>query len=74
MKNTGLIRRPRIGRSIIGRGHRCKICSRPMRSGAPIVCADCEGKGHTHDVIKVLEEDLKKKVDDEVRSWKPKQS
>jgi len=61
-------------RQIIGRGHHCKICSRPMRSGAPIVCADCEDKGHTHDVIKELEDRLKQIVDDEVKSWKPKQS
>jgi hypothetical protein len=74
MRNTGLIKRPRIGRSIIGRGHHCKICSRPMRSGAPIVCADCKDKGYTDDVIAELEKDLRKKVKDEVDSWRQKLS
>jgi hypothetical protein len=74
MRNTGLIRRRTIGRSIIGRGHHCKICSRPLRSGAPRICADCESKGYVDNVIEELEEALKQKVDDEVKLWMPKQS
>ena len=45
-----------------------------MRSGAPAVCTDCSGKGYVDDVIKELEDQLMKKVDDEVKSWKPEQS
>jgi len=74
MRKSGVIRRLRIGKQLIGRGHHCKICSRPMRSGQPIICVDCEDKGHTHDVISKLEKALKKKVKDEVESWKRKLS
>ena len=45
-----------------------------MRSGEPIICGDCSDKGYIHDVISDLEEALNKKVDDEVKSWKPKPS
>lgn len=73
MRKIGVKKRM-IGRPIIGRGHRCKTCSRPLRSGASEVCADCRDKGYVGNVIEELEEGLRQKVDKEVKSWLPKQS
>ena len=66
--------RRRIKRNVIGKDHHCRICSRPMRSGAPTTCADCLAKGYVGNVMQELEDALRIKIQNEVDSWKPKQS
>lgn len=74
MKNTGIKRRLGLRGNIVGKVHHCKICSRPMRSVLPTICADCEDKGHVEEIIKTLEDRMKKQLEEEVNSWKLKQS